>query len=138
MLDTKYLILSSVLLLIMVIDPYIDYRQIKSGKQIHYPSHNIILGILALGLFGSAKFWGFSWGEVLSFAVVFPFVRWFLHDLILNKMRGLPFHYLGTRAKTDQVLRFFRYEMGIPSLLVRFIALLISISFAINILCTIR
>lgn len=134
MIGIEYIVVALVLELFMIIDPIIDFRQIKSGKEIHYPSHNIILGALVVCTLLGAWVWGFSIREALAYAIVFPFVRWIHHDLLLNALRKLPVHYLGTRAKTDQVLRFFREEMGIPSMLIRAIALAGSISIALNIL----
>lgn len=61
--------------------------------------------------------------------IVWPFIRWVIHDLGLNALRGKPFSYIGkgpNSATTDKILAFL-VSKGVPIWFTKIVALCASV-----------
>lgn len=82
---------------IMISNVLIDYILIDRGHWIRHGLHVVIatafyllVGYAAIRINNTHPI------DVLSVLVTVPAFRWFVHDMLLNKLRGLPLGYLGS------------------------------------------
>lgn len=128
------LAINALLIALMMIDTLHDFREISKGIKINYLLHGIGVLVFALLILTIGYYSGIPIRMLLASAVMYPGIRWFIHDYGLNHLRHLPAHYVGTRSRTDKIIRFGREALGIPGFFVRFIGLLICFSVAVNVI----
>lgn len=81
--------------LLAIADAVIDANKIKQGKEIDHLPEAIYRGFLLLII-------------SLPNLLVFPFlcaVFWIVFEIVLNKLRGLSWHYVGKTAWQDVMIR---------------------------------
>lgn len=97
----------------MILNSYRHYLLIEWKRQpINYLQENIISAIWILMVCLCIFFFV---NPILGMGafLMSPSLRWIVHDVALNTFRGLPWDYLGTRARTDKILRKFRGDTGL-------------------------
>lgn len=107
------------LLLIMVLNACVHFRKIARNEFIQYGSENIGSAFAILGTVWIEFALGVSWQNALGLIIMAPSLRWFVHDLTLNYLRGLAWDYLGTRSKLDKFLRRFQNKTGLHFMFVK-------------------
>ena len=114
------------LILIMVLNACIHFRKIAQNQFIQYSPENIGSAFVIVGVVWIEFALGLSWQDAVGLIIVAPPLRWIIHDLTLNYLRGLAWDYIGTRSKLDRFLRAFRTKTGLHYILVK--AALIGVS----------
>lgn len=111
---------------ILLLDAGIHFRIIQGNEFINYTQRNLI----ALGLFVgiTAIYAAFSGYDVFFQLAYVPALRWIIHDLWLNYLRGLSWDYLGTRSRTDRFLR----KMPVHQIIIKLSFLAVSVAAGIT------
>lgn len=125
-------------LFVILADAAYDYIVIKQGKQIYHIGSLIFP--VAMYLIVSSMLLTLEWEKLethipdfITVSIVLPFLRWTMHDTLLNKWRNLPSDYLGVgpnSAYTDRFLLTLKEKFGLHPDAVRVIFLAISILIA--------
>lgn len=116
----------STLILALVLNAISHYKKIGNNEFIHYPSENLTSFVVIVFVVLFEYFITRSLIHCAGLIVLAPSVRWIVHDLMLNWLRGLEWDYLGTRSRLDRFLRAFRNKIGLHYILVKAIALGVS------------
>lgn len=116
--------------LLMCADPYHDYKQIEQGIEINHLKHTFWAGI---GYLFILAVWGwFVRPEPIAYIahlIVVSGLRWNVHDLLLNMLRGLPLTYQGDGIKdawTDKILKALKINPLLVKIVVLFLCILIA------------
>lgn len=116
----------ALLLLTIVINAMIHFRKIARHEFIQYNPENLFSTVLILAVI-AAQYWaGQNWVDSIGLLIVAPALRWIVHDITLNYLRGLAWDYLSTRSKLDKFLRTFQNKTGLHFIFVK--AALIGVS----------
>lgn len=118
------------LILTLTINAMQHYRQIEQDNFIDYQRENLISAslIVLVGIVGFLT--GRSVRATLSVYILAPSVRWIVHDLTLNYLRGLPWDYLGTRSQLDIMLRRWQQSTNVHFIFLKVVALIVSMTIA--------
>ena len=114
------------LMLMMVLNACVHFRKISRNEFIQYGHENIESGFLIVATILVQIIFGLHWLDGIGLLIMAPSLRWFVHDLTLNYLRGLAWDYLGTRSKLDKFLRRFQNKTGLHFIFVK--AALIGVS----------
>lgn len=107
------------LILAMILNSIIHFRKISDNKFIQYGPENIGSAFVIVGVVCIEFALGLSWQDAAGLLIVAPSLRWIIHDLTLNYLRGLAWDYIGTRSKLDRFLRAFRTKTGLHFIFVK-------------------
>lgn len=108
------------ILALLVVHPFLHAWLIdQQQKYIHYTLHSLYLlfALVVLSMVGLGMHLRIL--QILPVMLWVPFARWVIHGELLNAIRGKPFNYLGTRAKTDQLLRYLKQTHGLSPISVK-------------------
>jgi len=114
----KILILTAALIVSILIDAYL----IKIGKHISHGWNafkTIFIGLIVLGWNEHSNY------RLFSYMLIYLSSWWILFDLGLNLRRGLPFDYIGYKAKMDKFLRKVKINQFVIKIGVLIISILI-------------
>lgn len=118
------------LILALMINAMQHYRQIEQDNFIDYERENAVSAALIF-LVGVIHFiTGGSAASTFSLFIMAPSLRWIVHDLTLNYLRGLPWDYLGTRSKLDNMLRRWQQSTNVHFIFLKVVALVVSFAIA--------
>ena len=107
------------LILILVLNACYHFRQIARNEFIRYDRENAISAVLIVAAIGVQYWAGLHWVDAVGLVAISPALRWIVHDLVLNYLRGLAWDYLGTRSKMDKFLRRFQNKTGLHFIFVK-------------------
>lgn len=107
------------LILILMLNSMIHFRKISRNEFIQYGPENLLSAVLIISVVAAQYLAGISLHDAIGLVIVAPALRWIIHDLTLNYLRGLRWDYLGTRSKLDRLLRRFQNKTGLHYIVVK-------------------
>lgn len=107
------------LILALVLNACVHFRKIARNEFIQYGHENIESGFLIVGTVLIQMIFGLHWIDGIGLLIMAPSLRWFVHDLTLNYLRGVRWDYLGTRSNLDKFLRRVQNKTGLHFIFVK-------------------
>lgn len=121
----------SLLILILVINAISHYVQISNNQFINYRRENAISASLIIAAAVVVALTSCSYIAGFTLILCAPALRWIVHDLTLNYLRGLRWDYIGHRSKIDRYLHSWQVLTSVHFIWLKLFALMVSVALAL-------